>query len=79
MQRLLALQNEVNLEKNRAFVGNILTVLVEGYSKTDKTRLTGRTESNRLVHLYGDESLVGKTVTVKIIEGDVHSLIGEVI
>ena len=78
-ERLLALQNEVNLEKNRAFVGNILTVLVEGYSKTDKTRLTGRTESNRLVHFYGDESLVGKTVTVKIIEGDVHSLIGEVI
>lgn len=78
-ERLLALQNEVNLEKNRAYVGDILEVLVEGYSKTDKTRLTGRTESNRLVHFYGDEALVGKTIQVKITEGDVHSLIGEVI
>ncbi len=78
-ERLLALQNEVNLEKNRAFVGKILEVLVEGYSKTDKTRLTGRTESNRLVHFYGDESLVGTTVKVKITEGDIHSLIGELI
>ena len=65
--------------KNRAFVGKVIEVLVEGESKTDKSRLTGRTENNRLVHFYGDDSLIGKTVQVKITEGDVHSLIGELI
>ncbi len=78
-ERLLALQNEVNLEKNRAFVGKILSVLVEGESKTDKTRLTGRSESNRLVHFYGDHALIGQTVQVKITEGDLHALFGELI
>ena len=78
-ERLLALQNQVNLEKNQSFVGKTLTVLVEGQSKTDKTRLTGRSESNRLVHFYGDDSLIGKQVQVIITEGDVHSLIGELI
>lgn len=77
--RLLALQNEVNLEKNRALVGSVMEILVEGQSKTDKTRLTGRSESNRLVHFYGDPTLVGKLVKVKITEGDMHSLIGELI
>jgi len=78
-ERLLALQNEVNLSKNREFVGKTLEILVEGASKTDKSRLTGRSESNRLVHFSGDPSLIGKSVTVKITEADLHALIGELV
>ena len=77
--RLLELQNRINLEKNQAFEGECETVLVEGYSKTDKTKLTGRSERNRLVHFEGDESLIGKLVKVKIVHGDLHALYGELI
>ena len=78
-ERLLQLQNEVNLSKNRAFVGKTMEILVEGQSKTDKNRLTGRSESNRLVHFEGDSTLIGKRVTVRITEGDLHALFGELI
>ncbi len=78
-ERLLALQNSINLEKNRLYEGMIETVLVEGYSKTDKSRLTGRSERNRLVHFEGDESLIGSLVKVKIIHGDLHALYGELV
>jgi tRNA-2-methylthio-N6-dimethylallyladenosine synthase len=48
--RLVALQEEVSLERNRASVGRREEVLVEGASRKDATRLTGRTRTNKLVH-----------------------------
>ena len=76
-ERLLALQNSINLDKNQRYEGRVETVLVEGFSKTDKTRLTGRSERNRLVHFEGDEALIGSLVKVKILRGDLHALYGE--
>ena len=66
-------------EKSKRFVGQMLTVLVDGVSKTDKDMLSGYTEQNKLVHFKGDASLVGKLVDVKITESHTYSLIGEIV
>lgn len=60
-------------------VGKTYDVLVDGYSKTDESMLSGYTESNKLVHFKGDLSLVGQIVKVKILESHTYSLIGEMI
>ena len=66
-------------EHSKTMVGKTYDVLVDGVSKTDKDMLSGYTESNKLVHFKGDESLVGKIVPVKIIESHTYSLIGELV
>ena len=71
---------EVNIEEYaKQMVGKTYDILVDGASKTDKNMMSGYTETNKLVHFKGDESLVGKIIKVKIIESHTYSLIGEVV
>jgi len=74
--RMLKLQNEVSNGKNQAYVGTVQQVLVEGRSKTDPTKLTGRNEKNRLVHFEGDDSLIGKIVALRIERAETYALYG---
>ena len=77
--RLVDLVNENSAEKNKAYVGRIEKVLVEGPSKTNKATLTGRTEGFKLVNFKGSKDLIGQIVKVKITEGKTFSLEGEII
>ncbi|MBA3349318.1 MAG: tRNA (N6-isopentenyl adenosine(37)-C2)-methylthiotransferase MiaB [Actinobacteria bacterium] len=52
--RLIEVQEAISLEHNRAAVGGTQEILVEGPSKKDPSRLTGRTRTNKLVHFQGD-------------------------
>ncbi|MCW2279209.1 tRNA (N6-isopentenyl adenosine(37)-C2)-methylthiotransferase MiaB [Heliophilum fasciatum] len=76
-QQLLALQNEISLAINQRLLGQVVDVLVEGRSKNDATRLTGRTGSNKIVVFPGDDQLIGQTVAVKINEVRTWTLLGE--
>ena len=76
-QRLLDTQFEIASAKANALVGSLQTVLVEGRSKTDATKLTGRTEQNRLVHFEGDDTLIGREATIRITRADPHALFGD--
>ncbi len=76
---LQSLQEKYTLENNKALEGNVEDVLVEGFSKNDRTDVTGRTRTNRIVNFKGDIGMVGKTVPVKIIKAYTHSLRGEMI
>jgi tRNA-2-methylthio-N6-dimethylallyladenosine synthase len=50
-QRLVALQERIALERNSALVGTEVELLVErASSKTDSTRMSGRTRTNKLCH-----------------------------
>jgi tRNA-2-methylthio-N6-dimethylallyladenosine synthase len=50
-QRLLQLQERISLDANRALVGTEVELLVEqAASKTDPTRVSGRTRTNKLCH-----------------------------
>ena len=79
-QRLLSVQNEISLQKNRSFEGQTVKVLVLGPSKTDPNRFTGRTERQRLVHFdCTDETLIGNYADVKITKGETYALYGELV
>ncbi|MGN1095075.1 MAG: tRNA (N6-isopentenyl adenosine(37)-C2)-methylthiotransferase MiaB [Eubacteriales bacterium] len=77
MERLLRLQNELLAEKNEAYVGKTLRVLVEGTSKNDPKKMSARTEGNRIVLFDGDTSLTGKFIDLKITKSAPFALIGE--
>ncbi len=77
--RLLATQTEISRACNETYVGKIVSVLVEGRSKTDQSRLTGRTEGNRLVHFEGDDALIGTVTRVRVTHADTYALLGETV
>jgi tRNA-2-methylthio-N6-dimethylallyladenosine synthase len=78
-QVLLAVQEEITLRKNRALVGAVVEVLVEGQSKV-AGRLSGRTAQHRLVHFESDDrELVGQYASVRITEALAHSVVGELV
>lgn len=78
--RLLDTINLVGEEKAKKYLGTIEEVLVEEQSKTDSTKMSGRTRGSKLVHFTGgDESLIGKMVSVKINDAQMYILQGELI
>ena len=76
--RMLSVQNEISRRKNEAYVGRICRSLVDGESKTDKTMMTGRTDTAKIVNFPGDKSLAGKYIDVKITKAHTWSLYGEI-
>lgn len=77
--KLVELQNSITLQKNLKCEGIVEKVLVEGFSKTDKTVLTGRDEANKIVNFIGDEKSIGHIINVKITKGKTWHLEGEVV
>jgi tRNA-2-methylthio-N6-dimethylallyladenosine synthase len=77
--RLLEVVNTISKEKNMRYKDKVVEVLVEGESKTDSTKLTGRTRQNKLVNFEGSKDLIGKLVDVKITEVKTFSLNGIVV
>ncbi|KAB2954206.1 tRNA (N6-isopentenyl adenosine(37)-C2)-methylthiotransferase MiaB [Heliorestis acidaminivorans] len=75
-QKLLKLQNKISLEQNEPLVGQVLEVLVEGPSKTNPDKLTGRTRGNKIVVFDGQEDSIGQIVSVKIEEVRTWTLLG---
>jgi len=75
--RLLKAVNEICAKKNKLYDGRIVEVLVEGQSKNDNSKLTGRTRTSKLVNFTGNKDSIGKLVNVKITKANSFSLIGE--
>lgn len=62
-ERLIALQEQISLEANRALVGQAVEVLVatgEGRKDTVTARMSGRARDGRLVHFTAGQPLVGQ-------------------
>ena len=76
-QDLLRLVDEISIRKNEAHVGKTVQILCEGPSKRNAERLSGRTSTNRIVIIEGDDRLIGKVFDVKIKETTGHTLNGE--
>jgi len=73
---LQGLQREITLNKNRALVGTMTDVLVEGESKKGG-QLTGRTGTNKVVNFKGNTDIIGQIINVKIKQAFAHSLWAE--
>lgn len=76
LQEVLAAQRPITLRKNQAYQDRVEEVLVEGPSKTDRSRLAGRTSSNRVVNFDGPVSLIGEIVPLRITRVKANSLEG---
>ncbi len=72
---LQALQDQHTQLRLSAMVGQTYTVLIEGPSKSDPSRSSGRTGTNRVVHVQG-MALAGTVLEVQIVEAYAHSLLG---
>lgn len=75
--RLLAEVRSDGEKKAGALTGQTLPVLVEEVNKQDASLVTGRLTNNSVVHLPGDESLIGKIVDVRLEECKGFYYLGE--
>jgi tRNA-2-methylthio-N6-dimethylallyladenosine synthase len=81
LNTLLAVQERIGLERNQAWLGREVEVLVDtvvperGHDHDDAdhpatagpgVRLSGRTRGNKLVHLTGHPDLLGRLVDVRV-------------
>jgi tRNA-2-methylthio-N6-dimethylallyladenosine synthase len=90
LNELLAVQERIGLERNRAWRGRTVEVLVDAVvpARTHDherparaladgaVRLSGRSRQNRLVHLEGPPTLVGTFATVRVGDAGPYSLRG---
>ncbi len=77
LKRVQVLQQDISLAKNRQRIGDLDEILVDGPSKLKNGQVMGRTRSNRIVNLAAPESLIGRTVKVRIAGASANSLLGE--
>jgi tRNA-2-methylthio-N6-dimethylallyladenosine synthase len=94
LNELLALQEGIGLERNRAWLGRDVDVLVdrvvpprlhdhdesggEATAGGPGSRVSGRSRQNKLVHLGGDEDLIGRTVVARVEHAGPYALRGVV-
>jgi len=76
MQRLVEVVQRRARERAQRFVGRTLDVLVEGPSRTDPTRLRGRSRHNKAVNFSG-LAQAGEYVQVEIASATSQTLAGE--
>ena len=60
-------------------IGGEFDVLVEGISKKDSSKLSGRTNNNKVVNFEGQERLIGHTIKIQVTEALPNSLRGIVV
>jgi len=75
--KLKALVESQIEENNKKYIGTVQKILVGGKSKNNEEMLTGRTDSNKVVIFEGDESLIGKSINIKIVSEHMWYLKGE--
>ena len=79
LSEIQAFQKDITSRKNLSRVGHVEEVLVEGESRNDPNFISGRTDHNRILNFKGTKDLLGKTVKVKVTEGLLNSLRGELV
>ncbi|WP_244832911.1 tRNA (N6-isopentenyl adenosine(37)-C2)-methylthiotransferase MiaB [Clostridium sp. BJN0001] len=77
--RLVETVNKNIIAANKKTEGKVYEVLVEGLSKHDENKLSGRTRNGKLVNFAGCKEMIGKLVNVKITKAKSFSLDGEVV
>ena len=75
--RLLELVNDIAARKYDAFIGQQVQILVEGPSKKNAARYTGRTRCNRIVLFDGSSRHQGQLMDVKIERTGSFTLYGD--
>ncbi len=77
LTRVLSIQREIAIQKNKAYVGRRMDILIDGRSKRGG-KLSGRTRGNKVVNVAGPDHLIGFLVAARITAAGVNSLSGEI-
>ena len=79
-ERLKVVLDRTAVQKHRARIGRVEEVVVEGTSKRNPDRLTGRTRQNKLVHFSADQKLrLGTYARVEILDAARFHLSGRLV
>ncbi len=76
---LLLCQEKIAAERCSSMVGKTYEVLVEGFTKEEDGRLTGRTDGNINIDFEGDEALIGSYIKVRVTKALNWILSGEAV
>ena len=76
LQGLIDLQNSLSEASNRRDIGKTVEVLVEGFSKRSKDRMSGRTEQNKVVIFDKHDYHIGQLVRIMIEDATSATLLG---
>jgi tRNA-2-methylthio-N6-dimethylallyladenosine synthase len=76
-QRLLETINEIGARKYENFIGRQTQILVEGPSKKNAARMSGRTRCNKIVLFDGTEHHRGQIMDLKITRAGSFTLYGD--
>ncbi|MEG2483933.1 MAG: tRNA (N6-isopentenyl adenosine(37)-C2)-methylthiotransferase MiaB [Clostridia bacterium] len=79
LETLKYLNKEIVEEVNKENVGKIFPILIEGKSKNNNLKYTGRTPQNKVVIFDANEELIGKIRNIKITSQHLWYLSGEII
>lgn len=77
LNEIIGLQQDSSLQSNQRDVGKTMEVLVEGYSKKSKDRVSGRNTQNKVVVFDDNAYKPGDYVNVKVISCTAATLLGE--
>jgi tRNA-2-methylthio-N6-dimethylallyladenosine synthase len=78
LNRINALQNKISLEINQNLIGKEYKVLLDDHAPKGEGLIQGRTPTDKVVLLKGNESLLGNFVHVKIVNAENWCLSGEI-
>ena len=79
LNALIALQNEITLERNAAQVGSVYEVLVERRSPKDPLKWTGLNRQGKTINFPSPRDLQGQFVTVKAVKSHLWGFTGEML
>ena len=77
--RLVESANAVSAALHASQEGRVVRVLIDGPGRSGEYTLSSRTDGGRLVHLKGNESLIGSWADVKITGSNTYALFGEIV
>ncbi|MFC4811206.1 tRNA (N6-isopentenyl adenosine(37)-C2)-methylthiotransferase MiaB [Paenibacillus sp. GCM10023250] len=66
LARLNELIGELSLQSNLLLEGQTVEILIEGQSKNNPEMLSGRTRTNKLVHVKGPSSWIGQFIQARV-------------
>ena len=79
LQLMIALQEEISAEVNRAAVGSTVEVMVEGAARRRENWLAGKTAHFKTAVFPSDGTPVGSIARVRVLDSTAHTLIGDVV
>ena len=76
IMRLIAIQREISLQKNRAHIGEVYDILIESSPAEQPSEVHGRTDGHKIVVLAPGNYKAGEFIKVKITDATPNALKG---